>query len=123
MPRSLILFALVCAGLFLWACSGKGAADRAREAAEEVRRSIPNVDATAVAQKADPGTVKEVQAILRGLHEYMGEINGELDAVTVHSIQAFQRSAGLPDDGILDGRTLARLRARDGDSRREQSGS
>jgi peptidoglycan hydrolase-like protein with peptidoglycan-binding domain len=93
------------------ACSRDSAADRAREAAEEIRQSIPNVDATALAQKAEAKTVREVQERLTQLKEYMGEINGDLDSVTVHAIQAFQRSAGLRDDGILDQETLDRLRA------------
>jgi peptidoglycan hydrolase-like protein with peptidoglycan-binding domain len=45
------------------------------------------------------------------VHEYLGEVNGKLDSVTVNAIQAFQRSRGLRDDGLLDERTKRELRA------------
>ena len=91
-------------------CEQESAADRARKAAEEIRQSMPNVDADAAAQSLDADTITEVQERLTKLKEYMGEINGELDSVTIHAIQAFQRSVDLPDDGIVDEETLRRLR-------------
>jgi peptidoglycan hydrolase-like protein with peptidoglycan-binding domain len=88
---------------------GQSAEDRAREAAEEISRSQPNVEATALAQTVDESTVKTAQEHLKLLHEYQGEIDGALDSVTVNAIQAFQRSAGLRDDGLLNERTRERL--------------
>lgn len=93
------------------ACQGETAAERARRAAETMRDSIPDVDARALAQEVDPSTVREVQQHLQVLNEYQGEASGDLDAVTVNAVQAFQRAAGLRDDGLLDGRTLQRLRS------------
>ena len=91
-------------------CSQESPTERAQKAVEEIRRSIPDPDATAIAQKTDKETVKQAQRRLRTLSEYMGEINGELDGVTINAIEAFQRAAGLPDNGILDERTLKKLR-------------
>ena len=88
---------------------GQSAEDRAREAAEEISRSQPNVEATALAQVVDKETVKTAQEQLALLHEYQGEANGELDTVTVNAIQAFQRSAGLDDDGLLSPATREKL--------------
>jgi peptidoglycan hydrolase-like protein with peptidoglycan-binding domain len=102
----LVLLPIVVVG----GCSEESPAERAQKAAEQIRRSIPDVDATAIAQNADTETIKQAQQRLRILNEYMGEINGELDGVTVHAIEAFQRSTGLPDNGILDERTLKQLR-------------
>jgi hypothetical protein len=96
--------------VFLVGCSQESPTERAQKAVEEIRRSIPDPDATAIAQKTDTETVKEVQQRLTTLKEYMGEINGKLDGVTINAIEAFQRSAGLPDNGILDNRTLKKLR-------------
>ena len=39
------------------------------------------------------------------------EANGKLDSVTINAIQAFQRSAGLKDDGIIDAHTREKLAA------------
>ncbi len=92
-------------------CTGQTAEERAREAAEQIKESIPDVEAIALAQPVDASVVEEVQRQLTALHEYQGEINGKLDSVTVNAIQAFQRSAGLKDDGILDARTREKLAA------------
>ena len=60
-----------------------------------------DVEAIALEQKADPAVVSEVQRNLTTINEYQGEIDGKLDSVTVNAIQAFQRTAGLKDDGII----------------------
>lgn len=100
-------FLLLC---ILAGCTGgQTAEERAREAAEQISRSQPNVEATALAQVVDAAVVKTAQEHLRQLNEYQGEVNGELDSVTVNAIQAFQRAAGLRDDGILNAVTRERL--------------
>jgi peptidoglycan hydrolase-like protein with peptidoglycan-binding domain len=100
----------VLSSFHLTACSEERAVRRAREAAEEIQKSIPDVDAVALSQQVDPTLVKEVQTHLTALKEYQGEISGKLDSVTINAIQAFQRSEGLRDDGLLDEKTLERLR-------------
>jgi murein L,D-transpeptidase YcbB/YkuD len=93
-------------------CGGPSAEERAREAAEKMRDSLgPDVEGLAVAQSLGPAVAKEVQENLAAIHEYQGEISGKLDSVTVNAIQAFQRSVGLEDHGIVDARTRERLRA------------
>ena len=82
---------------------------RAREAAEKIKESIPDVEARALAQKTTPEQVKQAQEALKKVHEYLGEANGKLDAVTVNSIEAFQRAHGLKADGILNEKNAARL--------------
>jgi len=97
--------------LFAGGCSRDSVTERAEQAAQEVRESLRDPDAPALAQKAPPQTVREVQDALRKLNEYQGETTGELDRVTINAVEAFQRTAGLPDNGMLDQRTLQRLRA------------
>lgn len=104
--RCLVLAALL--GLAA-GCTGQTAEERAREAAEQIKESIPDVEAIALAQPVEASVVEEVQRQLTALHEYQGEINGKLDSVTVNAIQAFQRSVGLKDDGILDAHTREKL--------------
>ncbi len=103
--------------IFALACTEEQAEQRAREVAEKIQKSIPDVDAVALSQQVDPDVLKEVQRQLTTLNEYQGEVTGELDLVTVNAIQAFQRSAAarepvwwppwwhLKDDGILNQRT------------------
>lgn len=91
-------------------CSGSSVEDRARAAAEQVRQSINDVDGPALEQKLDPQLVREIQQRLQQRKEYMGDVTGEFDSVTLNALQAFQRSVGLPDDGFVDQRTLAALR-------------
>jgi peptidoglycan hydrolase-like protein with peptidoglycan-binding domain len=88
--------------LFIVGCNGRSAERRAREAAEMIKESIPDVEARALAQKTTPEQVQQAQEALRKVHEYLGEANGKLDAVTVNSIEAFQRAHGLKGDGILN---------------------
>jgi peptidoglycan hydrolase-like protein with peptidoglycan-binding domain len=106
---AILILSAVPLGALAGCTGGQTAEERAREAAEQISRSQPNVEATALAQVVDAATVKTVQEQLTRLHEYQGEINGELDSVTVNAIQAFQRSAGLRDDGILNAATRERL--------------
>jgi murein L,D-transpeptidase YcbB/YkuD len=109
MKRSTALMALLPV-LILGGCSKEQAEQRARQAAEKMKESIPDVDGRALAQEVDPEVVREAQKALIVVKEYQGEANGELDSVTVNAIQAFQRSRGIRDDGILDDRTLRLLR-------------
>jgi peptidoglycan hydrolase-like protein with peptidoglycan-binding domain len=97
---AIFLLALVCA-----ACSDADTERRGRETFEKVQESMPNRIAVALEQKVTPEEVAEAQKSLTAAKEYMGEINGKLDAVTVNAIQAFQRSRGLEDDGLLDDKT------------------
>ncbi len=76
--------------------------------------------AAALDQKVDKAVIRQVQEALTGRKEYMGEVDGKLDAVTVNAIQAFQRSvnatvpwwkpwAKITESGMLDEQTLALL--------------
>ncbi len=93
------------AALLLAACNGHTAETRAREAAEKIKESMPDVETRALAQKVDPAQVKQAQEALRKVNEYLGDADGKLDAVTVNSIEAFQRAQGLKADGILNDKT------------------
>lgn len=106
--RSAVVLALALAAC---GCGGQSLESRARAAGEEVARSIAGSDDAALAQNADAELVREVQRNLHALDEYLGPIDGRLDTVTVNAIEAFQRAQRLPDDGMLDDRTLARLRS------------
>jgi len=90
-------------------CNSHGAERRAREAAEKIKESMPDIEARALAQKTTPEQVKQAQEALQKVHEYLGEATGTLDAVTVNSIEAFQRAHGLEADGILNERTRRAL--------------
>lgn len=93
-----LLLCIVCATT---ACTSKTEEERAREAREEIDKSMPEVEATALAQTIDEDVVKEVQQNLAALKEYQGEINGVLDSVTLNALEAFQRSIDEPDNGIV----------------------
>jgi peptidoglycan hydrolase-like protein with peptidoglycan-binding domain len=95
----------LAASLVAVGCSDQGIEERARELQEKVQSSLQNRMAEALAQKATAEEIKQAQQALTHQKEYMGEINGKLDAVTVNAIQAFQRAKGLDDDGILDAET------------------
>jgi peptidoglycan hydrolase-like protein with peptidoglycan-binding domain len=86
-------------------CNSHSAEIRAREAAEKIKESMPDVEARALAQKTTPEQVKRAQEELKKVWDYLGEANGKLDAVTVNSIEAFQRAHGLKADGILNEKT------------------
>jgi len=97
---------LGCAALLvIVGCNGHSAEIRAREAAEKIKESMPDVEARALEQKVTPEQVQQAQEVLKKVHEYLGEANGKLDAVTVNSIEAFQRAHGLKADGILNEKT------------------
>ncbi len=95
--------------LVLVGCEGRSMESRAREAAERIKESMPDVETKALAQKTTPEQVKQAQQALKTVNEYQGEVTGTLDAVTVNSIEAFQRAHGLAADGILNGRTQRAL--------------
>lgn len=104
---------LLAVGLLGFASLWSGCSDteaRARQAAEKMKQSMPDVEARALAQPLSEAEVKEAQEGLRAASEYLGEIDGKLDSVTVNAIQAFQRSRGVKDDGILNDRTKRELR-------------
>jgi peptidoglycan hydrolase-like protein with peptidoglycan-binding domain len=86
-------------------CSDGGAEKRGREALEKIKESMPDIEAKALGQKVTPEQVQRAQEQLLALKEYLGEANGRLDAVTVNSIEAFQRSRGIEADGILNEKT------------------
>jgi peptidoglycan hydrolase-like protein with peptidoglycan-binding domain len=91
------------------ACSRQSVEERARATAEKIQKSMVDVEAIALEQKVDPAVVSEVQRNLTAIDEYQGEISGKLDSVTVNAIQAFQRTAGLKDDGIITAATRQKL--------------
>lgn len=109
--KVVVPFAACVTLLFLAAACQTDTEARARAAAEKIKESIPDVQARALAQRVTEEEVRLAQTALRAVHEYLGEINGKLDSVTVNAIQAFQRSRGLRDDGLLDERTKRELRA------------
>jgi len=108
-PARSLLGPLVAAVLLGVACSRQSVEERAREQAEKIQRGMVDVEAVALEQQAPSEVVSEVQRHLTAINEYQGEINGTLDSVTVNAIQAFQRSAGLKDDGIITKQTRTRL--------------
>jgi peptidoglycan hydrolase-like protein with peptidoglycan-binding domain len=99
------------------ACSHQTAEERARATAEKLTKSIIDVEAIALDQTVDAGVVTEVQTNLTKINEYQGEINGKLDSVTVNAIQAFQRTAGVKDDGIITDATRQKLAAAAGQAK------
>ena len=108
-PRHALVPATALLLCLLPACSGGNREERERQAAKEINESIKDVEAIALEQKASPEVIKEAQQHLTALKEYQGEVNGKLDSVTINAIQAFQRSAGIEDDGILNEKTRLKL--------------
>jgi peptidoglycan hydrolase-like protein with peptidoglycan-binding domain len=104
-----VLGALVA--LAVGGCSRQTIEEKARDTLEKIQKSMVDVEAIALEQKAPADVVSEVQRNLTAIHEYQGEINGKLDSVTVNAIQAFQRTAGLKDDGIISETTRKKLAA------------
>jgi peptidoglycan hydrolase-like protein with peptidoglycan-binding domain len=115
---ALIAGAILCQA----ACGGPSMEERARAAAEEIKKGAADPGEAALDQKLDKALVRQVQQALSARHEYMGEINGVLDGVTVNAVQAFQRSVnvGIPwwtpwekinETGIIDEPTRAHLLA------------
>lgn len=101
---------LLVGALLLVSCSHKTLEERAREQAEKVIGSMGAAQNRALEQKVAPEDVTQAQQALTQVHEYMGEVNGKLDAVTVNAIESFQRTHGLKDDGILNDKTKRLLR-------------
>jgi murein L,D-transpeptidase YcbB/YkuD len=106
-----VRIALLVVALLVMSCSRQSVEERAREQAEKLQASLVDFEAIALEQKADAQVVTEVQRNLTAINEYQGEINGKLDSPTVNAIQAFQRTAGLPDDGIITDATRQKLAA------------
>jgi peptidoglycan hydrolase-like protein with peptidoglycan-binding domain len=96
--------------LLLGGCKGKSTEMRAREQIEKMKASLPDIEAKALEQTVTSAEVREAQEALKAADEYLGEINGKLDAVTVNSIEAFQRAHGLKDNGLLNKKTKRLLR-------------
>ena len=111
-PRPLRLAALALIGaLSVVGCHQRTIEERARDTLERIQASMVDVEVIALEQKADPAVISEVQRNLTAINEYQGEIDGKLDSVTVNAIQAFQRTAGLKDDGIITEATRQKLAA------------
>ena len=109
-PLRLAGVALVAA-LGATGCSNQTVEERARDTLEKIQKGMVDVEAIALEQKADAAVVSEVQRNLTTIDEYQGEVDGKLDSVTINAIQAFQRTAGLKDDGILTDATRQKLAA------------
>jgi peptidoglycan hydrolase-like protein with peptidoglycan-binding domain len=107
----LLLAVTLVAALAAAGCSRKSVEERARETAEKLQKSMVDVEGIALEQKADPAVVSEVQRNLTTINEYQGEIDGKIDSVTVNAIQSFQRTANLPDDGLINETTRKKLAA------------
>ena len=82
---------------------------RMREIEKRIKESMPKTQEAALDQKVAPEVVKTCQENLKKLNEYQDEPSGKIDDVTVNAIQAFQRRAGLTDDGLLSDRTIRKL--------------
>ena len=83
---------------------------RMRDIEKRIKASMPKTQEIALEQKVGPDVVRAAQESLKKLNEYQDEPSGQIDMVTVNAIQAFQRRAGLKEDGLLDDRTLRALR-------------
>lgn len=110
--RHLIRFTLgfLLAGSLI-GCDDRTTEDRGREALKKIQEALPDIEAQALEQQVDAGVVEDAQRQLTALKEYQGEVDGKLDSVTVNAIQAFQRTHGIHDDGMLNARTRETLRA------------
>lgn len=105
---ALVLFATSFAAV---ACSDADLERRAKDAAQRMKDSIPDVHARALVQEAPTDRVELAQRALANLREYQGEVNGKLDRVTINAIQAFQRAHSIEDHGLLDDPTMQTLQA------------
>jgi peptidoglycan hydrolase-like protein with peptidoglycan-binding domain len=125
MPRLSSITVLALATILLVAASGCDAPtreQRQRDAAEEIQGGVDDPSEAALDQKVSPEVVKEVQRNLTVLNEYMGDITGKMDPVTVNAVQAFQRSVNdrlpwwqpwtkIDAEGIIDEQTRSLLAA------------
>jgi peptidoglycan hydrolase-like protein with peptidoglycan-binding domain len=90
--------------------TSKAMEQRMREIEKRMKDSMPKTQQIALAQKPDPEVVRKVQDQLKALNEYLEPApSGKIDMVTVNAIEAFQRRAGLKEDGLLDEETLKKL--------------
>ena len=110
------LLAVFCLALGALGCSSgdetktsEAMAARMKEIEKRIKESMPKTQEMALDQKVAPDVVKKCQENLKKLSEYQDEPSGQIDMVTVNAIQAFQRRAGLADDGLLDERTIKKL--------------
>ena len=100
---------MIASVLLLAGCSDNGAEARGRAALEKMKEAIPDVVSKALEQKVTPEQVTRAQQALQKEHEYLGEADGKLDAVTVNAVMAFQRTHDINDDGILNEKTQRAL--------------
>jgi peptidoglycan hydrolase-like protein with peptidoglycan-binding domain len=90
--------------------TSKAMEQRMREIEKKMKDSMPKTQQIALAQKPNAAVVQKAQADLRALNEYLEDPpSGKIDMVTVNAIEAFQRRAGLKDDGLLNDETLKKL--------------
>jgi len=64
-----------------------------------------------LATGSDGDDVRALQARLKQIDWYFGDVTGAYDAATVEAIKGFQAKRGIPVTGDVDQRTLARLAA------------
>jgi peptidoglycan hydrolase-like protein with peptidoglycan-binding domain len=84
--------------------------ERMRAIERRIRESLPKTRERALTQIVEPALVRETEEALRALDEFQDPPDGVIDDVTVNAIQAFERRAGLEEDGLLDDRTVRELR-------------
>ena len=90
--------------------TSKAMEQRMRDIEKRMKDSMPKTQQIALAQKPDPAVVRKVQDQLKTLNEYLEPApSGKIDMVTVNAIEAFQRRAGLKEDGLLNEETLRKL--------------
>nr|WP_245198238.1 L,D-transpeptidase [Sphingomonas kaistensis] len=65
----------------------------------------------AATQPSAPNRVLEAQILLDRQHQSPGVIDGREGSNTRRAVRAFEQSAGLPADGVLDDEVMRRLRA------------
>lgn len=111
--RGAVRFAPLALALSIAAagCAETNMEELGRQAAERAKSSIRAIDADALDQKLPPETIRKVQEDLTAIREYMGPVDGKLDQVLLNAFEAFQRSEGMPPNGIFDEKTLPRLAA------------
>jgi peptidoglycan hydrolase-like protein with peptidoglycan-binding domain len=118
LAKKIALAAVLTASLGSAACdsptepgaTSKAMEERMREIEKRMKASLPKTQEIALAQKADPAVVTKAQGQLKVLQEYLEDApSGKIDMVTVNAIEAFQRRAGLHEDGLLNEETLKRL--------------
>ena len=89
--------------------TSKAMEERMRDIEKRMKDSLPKTQEIALKQNAAPEVVKKAQEQLTVLKEYLDPPSGKIDMVTVNAIQAFQRSEGLHEDGLLNEETVKRL--------------